>query len=527
MGGKADAKGLAKKIKAWAREAEHEKMLAACDRAVKADPGMALAHAGRSRALWAMNRPEEAAEAMREAARLEPSDADSLAACADAYYWGDDCEVSARYGRRALEMDPGNEDARWVLVDALAKSGAADDEVLGYCDGGIENNPTSTRFWGEKAECLMDAERHEEAIACCDEGIKRCGTGLVAESENTLHGIRGLSLLALGRHEEAVEGCRAAARDSPDSAIAHRTLGNMLAGAGRHEEAVKSYRRAARAYRRAAKSDPDIVHAHTGMAGSLLILGRYDGALAEARRALKINPRNAQALIAGGAALDRLGRRQRALVWLGRAIRADPRYWPAYQARAVILLGEGLAKEALACCNGAVKAGASRAQAYKLKAEILNKRDRHKAALKWADKADKIEPGNAGVLTTRADALGGLGRNREALECIDRALGIEPGNAMALAMKAALIGSDRPGEALACCERAVEMDPGNRAAQMARIAAELRAGRMKEALGHWEDAKKSCPGIAGTIDAKTGALLDNAAAALAGRGPGGAGGGGR
>ena len=197
MGEGSGGKELVEEIKMLARKHDYKATLAACDRAIEADPSLALAHAARSRALQALGRPDEAADAIRAAVKLGPSDADSLAFCADAYYNAENHEEAAAYGRRALEMDPGNEDVRWIMVNALSGCQVAFEEVLRCCDDGIALNPASTRFRAEKADRLACMQRHDEAIACCDEGIKRCGTGLVQQRGQRL-AVRHKGLLVAG-----------------------------------------------------------------------------------------------------------------------------------------------------------------------------------------------------------------------------------------------------------------------------------------------------------------------------------------
>ena len=71
-----------------------EERLAASDAAIRNDPSDADAHAGRGRALFALDRHEDAVEAFTEALRLRPGDPDFPRGRGKAHYENNDNETA-------------------------------------------------------------------------------------------------------------------------------------------------------------------------------------------------------------------------------------------------------------------------------------------------------------------------------------------------------------------------------------------------------------------------------------------------
>jgi tetratricopeptide (TPR) repeat protein len=98
-----------------------------------------------------------------------------------------------------------------------------------------------------------------------------------------------MSLLRLGRTDEAIARLRDALRIVPDSASAQFLLGNALTE-------KKDYSAATAAYAEAVLLDPEMADAHAALGASFARQGRRDEALRELQAALKLQPNHPGAL---------------------------------------------------------------------------------------------------------------------------------------------------------------------------------------------------------------------------------------
>jgi len=128
----------------------------------------------------------------------------------------------------------------------------------------------------------------------------------------------GHALARLGRAGEAEAGYGAARDESPESAVVHPEMGNLLMGEGRLEEADASYKRSA-------ELDPRYAPACVARGHSLLIQPGGDGALAVERHsgALVLDPDGVSAHMGRGMAMARLGRHDRAAAQFRKAADFD------------------------------------------------------------------------------------------------------------------------------------------------------------------------------------------------------------
>ena len=493
---------LAKKLRALAEEADHEGILAMADKAIGADPRMAAAHAARSRALWAMDRPDEAAEAIRTAVGLGPSGADELALCADAYYWGDDYKESARYCAMALELDPGDEVARALLINALAGADAPFGDILECCDGGIERNPTSTRFWAEKADRLLDMGRLDEAMACADEGIKGCGTGVVPGPENSLYATKALALRSLDRHEEAVKVLDEAIGAGDDGGYVRACRSDSLYKLGRHEEALEGADEAVKRMRYSA-------YTQYARVGPLIGLGRLKEALKGVSRVLELDPRMPEAAGIKAYLLAELGRPGEALEIYDGPAGKIMGYVERQLGRATALSRMGLHAEAAKSCAVAARRSPGLALLHHARGVELAEAGQDKKAVRSFRRSLKIDPGMAISRAAMASSLLALGRYAEAFRAARRAVtGDDTGIAQARVIDAmgpsemhkveagrrayiaqarvvggiALERMGRGGDSLAWFNGAIRADPKNWHGYMGRAGALYRMGRAGAAL---------------------------------------------
>lgn len=495
--------GLAKKLRAAAKVGGYDDMLAAADEAIRADPRLAAAHAARSRALWAMDRPDEAAEAIRTAVGLGPGGADELALCADAYYRGDDYKESARYGAMAIELDPDDEDARTLLINALAGADAPFGDILKCCDEGIGRNPTSTKFWAEKADRLLDMNRLDEAIACADEGIKRCGTGVVPGPESSLYATKALALRSLGRHAEAVGVLDEAIGAGDDGGYVRAYRSDSLYKLGRHEEALEGADEAVKRMRYSAYTQ----HARVG---PLMGLGRLKEALEGVSKVLELDPRMPEAAGIKAHLLAELGRPGEALEIYDGPAGSLMGHVERQLGRATALSRMGCHDEAAKACAVAARRSPGLALLHHVRGVELAEADQDKKAVRSFRRSLKIDPGMAISRAAMASSLLALGRYAEAFRAARRAVAgggtgitqasvvdaigpsemrkVEEAGRSACIAQARVVGGialermGRGGDSLAWFKRAIRANPKDWYAYMGRAGALYRMGRAGAAL---------------------------------------------
>jgi Flp pilus assembly protein TadD len=152
---------------------------------------------------------------------------------------------------------------------------------------------------------------------------------------------RGVSLSALGRHDEAIACLRKALEIDPDFAAAHINLGATLKDKGDLEGAIAEFRAAIRLR-------PDYADAHINLGAALKDKGDLDGAIAEFRMALRLQPDEATAHNNLGAALCKKGDLDGAIPEWRAAVRLQPELAEAHYNLGSALRNRGDNQAALA-----------------------------------------------------------------------------------------------------------------------------------------------------------------------------------
>jgi tetratricopeptide (TPR) repeat protein len=123
----------------------------------------------------------------------------------------------------------------------------------------------------------------EAAVACIDRAIA------LQPSAALYHVNRASALLALGRLDDAVDGCQAALRLKRNCAEAYQVLGHALSDQGHPEDAVAAYREALR-------HKPDLPDLYNNLGLALRQADQPEAAAEALREAVRRAPADAQAL---------------------------------------------------------------------------------------------------------------------------------------------------------------------------------------------------------------------------------------
>ena len=343
--------------------------------------------------------------------------------------------------------------------------------------------------------------RHAEALACWEAGLA------VQPSADMLVN-KSITLLRLGRFEEAAECAGAALEADPAHQQAYMNRIEALAGMRRYEEAVKCADMALRSVPdgsavrdmrtyvlamlgRAPGQPPGDPGSRMRMAAAMDSVARHDKAVDFWNAELAARPGSPAALSGKAASLARMGRYAEALRVAEERISSAGQEPLVLACKAVCLANLGDAEGARMWWAKA--RGADPATAYMLDdMPWSGARLGGDGALEWFGRAASRNPGDGPSRIHLCRALCRAGRLDEALRSADEALSVEPGRPWFLAEKArALYLAGRHGAALRCAEEAGRR--GGAPAMDVRASALHALGREREALECCEEALRAFP----------------------------------
>lgn len=289
----------------------------------------------------------------------------------------------------ALEANPGSATAYYGLGVAAAERGD-DAEAARLLETALARAPgySSARYalaqalrrLGETARAAEELEKFENAPKIATvfydplvDQVDALRAGLASE-----HARRGKALLDEGRPEAAVAEFQLALEADPGYAEAHVNLMSAHGSLGEEDKAEQHYRRAVEL-----GSDAPELHYNLGVLR--VLQGRDEEAVKALRKALERNPNLADAAANLGFSLERLGWRREALAAYQRALEAQPDH---------------------------------RFARFHLARNRVADR-RHGEALPLLEGLEQpTDPLSARVLVLRAQAQAGLGRNEAAAESL-------------------------------------------------------------------------------------------------------------
>lgn len=274
----------------------------------------------------------------------------------------EDYEKMLQFCRRAVEVDPGDADARHFVARAIILArGAGSDaiaETMTHRDEGLRLRSDYPDPLMRLGQALMDRRHFKLAILQFETLLARRPEH--AEAHNAL----GLALTGDGRMAEAVAHFREAVRLRPDYAEAHNSLGNVFFQQQNWKEAQSHYLhslelmpgyaeasynlanalvqegkldRAIAHFMATLRMKPDHAQAHNGLGVALLQQGKAQGAIAHFVDATKFAPDFAQAQYNWGLALARTGRLDEACLHLSEALRIKPGYLQAEESLRLVM----------------------------------------------------------------------------------------------------------------------------------------------------------------------------------------------
>ena len=221
--------------------AAFDKALACFTQALAIEPVYAQAQAGIARlhvmrAVLSVAAPHtvmpEAKEVALKALGLDETVAEAHELLAWVRHWYDwDWVGAEREYRRALELNPGDTQARTAYASLLGQVGRTDEGVTEALTA-VEHDPLSAQPHFMLGQMFVVARRFEEAIA-----ESRTGIGLDPSFPHSYMTL-GLGLVGLGRPNEAVEAFRQQVTVAPDAPVPQAMLGWGVGLVGQRREAL-------------------------------------------------------------------------------------------------------------------------------------------------------------------------------------------------------------------------------------------------------------------------------------------------
>jgi protein O-GlcNAc transferase len=317
-------------------------------RAIAADGNVASFHFSLGNISRALGNETGALASFRQAARLDPENADFQNALACSLHQSGKSEEALGYFlhalqlasnapqihnnfgialqalgknneaaqsyRSALALDPKNVDAECNLGNALKDLGQLDEAAESFRRR-LKIKPDASAY-NNLGATLQALGRFDEAVA----SFRRV---LEIKPDAEAHCNLGAALQELGQLDEAAACCRRALELAPDFALAQSNLGGALAGLGQLDESVACFRRAL-------ELAPDYAEAHSNLGNALRDLGRLDESVSCCRRALELEPGLAEAHSNLGNALIDIGQPDEAVACFRRALKLKPDSANAY-----------------------------------------------------------------------------------------------------------------------------------------------------------------------------------------------------
>ena len=325
------------------------------------------------------------------------------------------------------------------------------DEAIAKAQNGRVNVTPASAV--EMAGKLYSRKQYGQAAKVCRQIIQ-------ARPDNAdAHNILGVSLAALGNHQEAVAELRRAIKLSPQAPSYHANLGEILRQSGDLEAAEqaldaavrldpdnaqslnnlgivryeqKKFAEAVDCYRRALEIRHTMPEALNNLGNALRMTGDLEGAIEAYQEALTQRANYPEAYNNLGTLLQQDRKLEEAEHALRKAIQQNPKYIEAYNNLAQLLAAKKNEVEALRILGEALKFAPTSIQTLLITARLQMRRNALAPAEGAARLVLKQDPENAEGLTVLGQVLHETDRYDEAMEVLERALAKNPDSPEAL-----------------------------------------------------------------------------------------------
>ena len=331
------------------------------------------------------------------------------------------------------------------------------------------------------AHMLEERKDYEGAVRCYTAAVSACPTAVAAL--NNL----AISLMKLGKPEEAGAACSRAIELDPKFANAHNNLGIALShlkdvpGAiAAHHKALEidpkyaaahgnlgrifadqmEYDKAVESYRKALELDPNLADVHSNLGNVLVEQEKLEEAAASYLKAIELAPKDDKLYFNYGILLARQKKPDEALTAYHKAVELAPNNGNYYVNLAVVLFGQGKPDEAIAAYRKAIELNPKDAKAHRGLGTVLARQGRPNEAIAAWRRVIELEPKNAVMHGNIGAALSNIGDYEEAIKYYRTAIELDPNDASVQSnLGIALSRQGEADEAVAAYRKAIELDP--------------------------------------------------------------------
>ena len=286
------------------------------DRALQASPGYGDAHALLGRTLLFMQRPQEALESFQRAFRMQPKLQKQLTpqlGMAFALRQVGRLEEAIAAYREAANLDPKDAEAQEGIGWGLMETGRYE-EAEEPLRAAIRLDPDGAYPYGWLTFVLQEREKYEESIAYAERFVAMKPEDLDG------HARLGCGLGRAGRYREAFAAYEQALELKPDDAAALYGIGLFHYEAGDYKEAIEALEKSI-AISPQTNANAD---AFSVIAAARMRLSDLPNAIRANEEAVKLNPEIPEAWQNLGQCYMEIGQFERAMVSLERAFQLAP-----------------------------------------------------------------------------------------------------------------------------------------------------------------------------------------------------------
>jgi len=299
----------------------------------------------------------------------------------------------------------------------------------------------------EMAGKLYGRRQYAEAERVCRQLLAR------APNNADAHNVLGVSLLALGKGEEAIEEIKRAIQINSQAPSYYANLGEVYRQTGRPKDAIeplqkaialdpansqalnnlgiihydlRKFKDAITYYRRALEHRPNMAEAYNNLGNAMRITGDVEGALDAYQSALTHRAVYPEVYNNLGTLLQQMRKLEEAEHALRKAVQQNPRYIEALNNLAQVLIAQKKEVEALRILGDTLKMAPKSVPTLIMTARVQLRRNAVMAAEQAINLAAKLEPDNVDALAIQGQVFHETDRYEEAITVLEKALEKNP-----------------------------------------------------------------------------------------------------
>lgn len=408
---------------------------------------------------------EEVVEVCRDLLRIEPDNVNHMVDMATSLQaLGDDGEA-LKWLDKALEFRPGDKELIDMKRKSVQRSGNIE-ALQKLLQDILKANPHDKEARVELSRILCEKGEYADALRLIEDLPETV-------SDASVQALKGRSLMALGRNEEAINAYTESLELRPNHIPTLNAMANLLESIGKLDEAMEYIDRSL-------ALDPSNLRSRLTKARTLIRYGRKTEAKEILHSICDAHPKDGKIWVEIAEMAEGLGDLELSLLAISKAIEKGVDGLHLRLAEKQILVGDE--KSAMENLREAVKEEPSSPRAWSLLGQLQARSALWQEALVSLQKALRLNPEDRDAQLALADAEAAVGKSSKALKSYEKAFRMDRNDPLPLRRKARLqMELGRHEDALMTYQSILQMLPGDDEARegverIKRLKAEL-AGR--------------------------------------------------